>query len=99
MKSIIHQPFCNIVHLYARGGFERAQIENKFVSNPTARASVKNRVVVGKSFGEVVGVQDGDFGATGEAFTSHHGEEHPRDDQDAGAAVRSGGDGSDLIFC
>ena len=56
MKSIIHQPLCNIVHLNACGCFERAQIENEFVGDPTTRASVEDRVVVGEAFGEVIGV-------------------------------------------
>ncbi len=98
MKSVIHQPFGDILNLDPRGSFERPEIEDELVGDPASRTPVKNWVVVGEAFREVVGIEDGDLGATGESLASHHSEDHPRNDQNAGTAVRSGGDGSNLIF-
>lgn len=56
-------------------------------------AGVEDRVVLAQIFGDVVGVEDGDLGGFFQAGFSHHGDVHPTDGQDGGAAPGGGGDG------
>ena len=56
MKSIIHQSFGYVFYLDSCGGFEGSKIEDELVGNPASCAPIKNRVVVGEAFGEIVGV-------------------------------------------
>ena len=98
MKSVIHQPLGDVFNLDPSGGFEGSKIEDELVGNPASRTPVKNRVVGGESFRQVVGVQDGDFGTTSESLATDHRQEHPRNDQNARATIRSGGNSSYLIF-
>jgi hypothetical protein len=56
MKSIIHQPFGYVLYLDTRGGFEGSEIEYELVGNPASCTPIKNRVVVGEAFGEIVSV-------------------------------------------
>jgi hypothetical protein len=56
MKSIVHQPFGYVLYLDTCGGFKGSEIEDELVSNPASCTPIKNRVVVGESLGEIVGV-------------------------------------------
>ena len=61
-----------------------------------ARAGVEDRVVLVEAPRQVVGRQDRGRGGPGEAVRSHHRDVGVGDRQDAGGAVRGGGDGAAL---
>jgi hypothetical protein len=56
MKSVIHQSLGNVFNLNPSRGLERPEIEDELVGDPASRTPVKNWVVGGETFGEVVGI-------------------------------------------
>ena len=58
-------------------------------------AGVQGRVVRGQARRHVVGVEQGHLGGATQAGAAHHGDVHPADRQDAGAAVAGGADHAD----
>jgi hypothetical protein len=56
MKSVIHQSFGYVFNLDSCGGFEGTKIEDELVGNPASCAPIKDLVVVGEAFGEIVSV-------------------------------------------
>jgi hypothetical protein len=56
MKSVVHQSFGYVLYLNTCGGFEGSEIKDELVGNPASCTPIKNRVVVGEAFGEIVGV-------------------------------------------
>jgi hypothetical protein len=74
-----------------------AQIDDALVGDQAGCAAIKNREIVLQAGGDVVGVEDGDFGGLGESVGAHHADIHPRDNQDGRAAPRRGGDGAEVL--
>ena len=93
MESVIHQSLGHIFHFHA-GVFPIAQIENAFVGNETPFAFEQDRKITIESFCDVIRVQDRDFRGAFQSLGTHHANVHPRDGENAGAAVGSSSDGT-----
>ncbi len=96
MEAVIHQALGDVFGADAAGFLERAHVQDALVRHAAVAARVQDRVVVTQAGGNVVGVQDGDFGGAAQAVRAHQRDVHERDRQDAGRAERSGRDRADL---
>ena len=90
VEAEIDQPLGHVLGADAGGVLERAQVEDALVRDQPVAAGVQGRVVRCQALGDVVGVEQGDLGRLAQALLAHQGDVHPRDRQDAGAAVAGG---------
>ena len=97
VESVVHEPFGDVVHGEAGVVGEPARVQDAFMSYQTLVAGVEDREQAAEFFGDVVGVQDGNFRCLLEAVRTHHGQVHPADGGNGGAAPCRGGHGSFLI--
>ena len=96
VKAVIHEPLGYIIHLNPGGGLERPKIHDEFMGDPAAGATEEDRVVGGEFLGQIVSVQEGHLGATGEATGPDHGQIHPGNDQNTGAPLWGGSNGAHM---
>src|SRR6476660_1955392 len=89
MKSVIHQSLGHIFD-FNSDTFPLAQIKNAFVGNETTFTFEQDGKVTIESFCNVVRTQNRDFGGSLQSVGSHHPDVHPRNSEDAGAAIGSG---------
>jgi hypothetical protein len=68
------------------------------VGDKPALALKENREIPIEPSRDVVRIQDRDLRRFGQPFSAHHPDVHPRNGQNAGAAVGRGGDGAHAIF-
>ena len=97
MKAVIHQSFGDVFDFDA-SALPLAQIDDAFVRDEPAFSFEENGEITIEPLRDVVRIQDRDLRGFREAFSAHHPDVHPGNGQDAGAAVRSGGDGADSIL-
>ena len=92
--TVIHQALRDVFDFDA-AFFPSAEFQDAFVGDEAAAAFVEHREIIFEALGDVVGVENREFGGAFQAVGSHHADVHPRDDENAGAAPRGGGDGAD----
>ena len=94
VKAVIHQALGNI---FGGDALERAQVQDAFVCDE-AVAAVERGEMIFQSLGNVVGVENGVLGRFGESVRASHGNIHPGNRQDAGAAPWRRGHGANCRF-
>ena len=70
-------------------------VHHEFVRDAAVLSLEQNREVRLQALGHVVGVEDRDLRRARQAGAAHQGDVDPGNEQDAGAAVRGGGDRAD----
>ncbi len=88
--AVVHEAFGDV---FDGDVFEVAEVEDALVGDEAVGALIEGGEVGGEAFGDVVGVEDGEAGGFDDVG-SHHGEVHPGDGQDAGAAPGGAADGA-----
>ena len=86
METKIHEALGDVLDFDAGALFPFAQIKDALVRDATGFAFVENREMPAESCGDVVCVEDRDRRGIAEGVGAHHGDIHPRNDQNAGAA-------------
>lgn len=77
VEAVVHEAFGDIFDGDSAGFAERADIDDAFVSDQAVVAGVEDREKWREEFGDVVGVEDRDFGGLLESARPHHRDVHP----------------------
>ena len=86
METKIHEALGDVLDFDAGTLLPLTQIEDAFVRDAAGFSFVENREMLAEAGGHVVGIEDRDSGGVTQGSRPHHGDIHPRNDEDAGAA-------------
>ena len=86
VESEIHEALGDVLDFDAGTLLPLTQIKDAFVRDAAGFSFVKNREMLTETNGHVVGIEDRDGGGVTKGTRPHHGDIHPRNDEDAGAA-------------
>jgi len=86
VESEIHEALGDVLDFDASTLFPLTQVEDAFVGDATGFSFVKDREILTEADGHVVGVQNRDGGGVTKCSRPHHGDIHPRNNEDARAA-------------
>ena len=67
MKTVIHEPFGNVLYRNAAGFPDGRQVHNALVCHQAVIPGIDDRIVFIQPLGDVVRVQDGNLGCPPEA--------------------------------
>ena len=95
MESIIDQTFCDVFILNASCRFESTAVDDAFVCASTVVIHKENGVMRAQTLHDIVRIENRDFRCFLQTLRAHHRDVHPRDEQDARAAVWRRADWSD----
>lgn len=94
MEAIVHQTFGDVLLGDAARLFEAGAVKNELVGNATLITSVDNWVVVLKTVGNVVSIQDGNLAGLHQARFSQELDERVADGENTSITIWCGGDGT-----
>ena len=86
MEAVVHEPLGHVLGLDARTLLERPQIHDALVGHAAILAPIHHGIVRLQPLGDVVGIEDGEFGGALESLRAHQARVGPRDEQNVGAA-------------
>jgi len=86
VESEIHEALGDVLDFDAGTLLPLTQIEDAFVRDAAGFSFVENREMLAEAGGNVVGIEDRDSGGVTQGSRPHHGDIHPGNDEDAGAA-------------
>ena len=86
VESEIHEALGDVLDFDAGTLLPLPQVEDAFVRDAAGFSFVKNREMLTETNGHVVGIEDRDGGGVTQGARPHHGDIHPGNDEDAGAA-------------
>ncbi len=92
MKAVVHQALGDVAFGHARGGLDCADIQNAFMRDTSLCAGIQHRILRAQTRGNVVGVEDGDFGGVLHAAGAEQRDVHPGNRQDGCRSPGGGGD-------
>ena len=84
VEAVVHQALGDVLGADAAGFLERTHIQDALVRHAAVAARVQHRIVVAQAGGDVVRIQDRDFGGAAQTVGTHQRDVHERDRQDAG---------------
>ena len=93
MEAVVHQPLGQVLLRDAGGRAERPEVEDELVRDAAVRVGVEHLEVGLEQRLHVVRVQDRDTARLGDAAAAQQADVRMRDQHDARAAPRRGGDG------
>ena len=82
MEAVIDQPLGDVVDGDAATGLQRARVDDAFMRDTAADAAIEHREVRLQPIGDVIGVEDRDFGRPRQPFAAHHQDVEIRDGED-----------------
>ena len=82
MKSVIHQPFGDIVYAQMRGVLYWPGIDDAFVSDQTAGPCIEDFEMPVQFAGDIIGIEDGNLRCLDQTLPPHHGDICPGNWQD-----------------
>lgn len=97
MKSIIDQTLGDVFILNASCRFESPAVDDAFVRASTVVIHKENGVMRAQTLHDIVRIQNRDFRCFLQTLRAHHRDVHPRDEQDARAAVWRRADWADRL--
>ena len=92
VEAVVHQTLGDVLRGDAGPRLQRPQVEDQFVGDASVPARVEHVVARFEARLDVVGVQDGVLGGRGHPAGAQQANVGVRDEQDARAAPRGGGD-------
>src|SRR5437016_4102058 len=95
MKPIIHETLGHVLNSHT---LEVAKIQDTFVGDEVAVATIKHGIEILQAAREVIRIKDGILAGLGQAGAAHRGDVNPGDWQKAGAAPRRGGNSAGRIL-
>src|SRR6266498_967494 len=98
MESIILKTFRNINSFNPRRFFELPCIQNKFMSAPSVRVRVQNRIMRFQPRQDVIGVEKSNLGRMGQPLPTHHLDICMTDRKNTCASPRSSIDWIDCLI-
>lgn len=85
VESKIHEALGDVLDFDASTLFPLTQIKDAFVRDAAGFSFVEDREMLAEAGGNVVGIEDRDGGGVTQGARPHHGDIHPRNDEDARA--------------